>query len=217
MRSTLMVALSLLLGGTAFGEGAALQDSGRGFVTLRLDCRSEIGRREVTLFGNGTVRLREGPPGEEKMTLGELGPAETEAALSRLREIDLREAESTRNSTSGDWVERCDLELALPGEQRRHFAFSRYDSLGLALDKVRRIAIELGEGVDPRGRSEHLPREYRPKVGDCLLRVDGVRYQVRGFSGDGKGIELAGIDSPLTLYIPRSELEREFSAKVGCR
>ena len=206
----------ILLGAVALAEESP-RESGRGFVVLRLDCRSSIGRWEVTLFGNGTVRLREGPPGREKMTLGELGRAETEAVLARLGEIDLHAAASMHDSASGDWVERCDLEITLPGAQRRQFAFARYDSLGLGLDQVRRIAVELGSGVDPRGRSERLPREYRPKVGDCLLRVDGTKFQVRGASSDGKGLELAGTDSPLTIYIPRSLLELEFTSKVACR
>lgn len=192
-------------------------DSGRGELVLRLDCRSSLGRREVTLFANGTVRLRDGAPGAERMSLGELGRSELEAVLRRLGEIDLDEARTPRDSASGDWVEKCELELRLVGRPDRRLTFSRYDSLGLDVDRLRRIAVELGEGVDPRGLSEvHLPRNYRPQVGDCLLRIDGTRFVVRGFTGDGKGIELLGSEVPLTLYLPASELAFEFSAKVAC-
>src|SRR5262249_19855434 len=51
----------------AFGSGAAAgaplpvpPSSERSIEVLRLDCASKIGRREVTLFGNGTIRLRDG-------------------------------------------------------------------------------------------------------------------------------------------------------------
>lgn len=208
--------LAVLLA-VAPAEVTAGRDSRRGEVVLRLDCRSSLGRHEVTLFANGTVRLREGAPGAERMSLGELGRSELDAVVRRLEEIDLDEARIPRDSASGEWVERCELELRLAGRSERRLSFSRYDSLDLAVDRVRRIAVELGEGIDPRGRADHLPRGYRPQVGDCLQRIDGTRYAVRGLTGDGKGIEMVGTEVPLTLYLPVSELAFEFSAKVPCR
>ncbi len=192
-------------------------ESGKGTVVLRLDCRSTIGRREITLFANGTVRLRDGVPGKEKMSLAELGAAERDAFLRRLEGIDLHEAASTSDSASGDWIERCVLELKLAGRAERSFTFSRYDSLGLGVDQLRRLAVELGEGVDPRGRDDRLPRGYRPAVGDCLRRVDGAVYRVHGMTSDGKGVELEGVSTPLTIYLPLGQLDGEFSAKVECR
>src|SRR5215217_1069964 len=64
---------------------AAPPASDRSTEVVRLECASDLGRREVTLFGNGTVRLREGLRGkEEALGLAELDPAELAGALARL-------------------------------------------------------------------------------------------------------------------------------------
>lgn len=88
---------------------------GRGDVLLRRDCRSLIAREEVTLFGNGTVRLRSGPLGEERMVLGEVSREEVESLVAAIRREDLREAGAGAAGPEGDWVERCVLELPVLG------------------------------------------------------------------------------------------------------
>jgi hypothetical protein len=85
--------------------------SGRGDVLLRRDCRSMIARQEVTLFGNGTVRLRSGPLGEERMLLIEVTRDEVESLVAALRGEDFTEAGAGSAGPEGDWVERCLLEL----------------------------------------------------------------------------------------------------------
>ena len=49
----------------------AVRESDRTVEVLRYGCANEVGHREVTLFRNGTVRLFDGPPGEELMGLAE--------------------------------------------------------------------------------------------------------------------------------------------------
>jgi hypothetical protein len=85
--------------------------TGRGDVLLRRDCRSTIAREEVTLFGNGTVRLRNGPRGEERMVLVEVTRDEVESLVAALRAEDFSEAGAGSAGPEGDWVERCLLEL----------------------------------------------------------------------------------------------------------
>jgi len=186
---------------------------GRGDELLRLDCRSELARREVTLFGNGTARLRSGPVGAERMRLSELGPDERDALVDRLRESDLEEAESPSLSAAGSWVEVCDLAVRLPGKEPSTRRFGRYDSLPLALSRVRELAVALGDRVEAEGRAaEGLPQGYRPRLGDCLRRLDGRLFEVRGFTSDGKGIELGGRDQPLVVLVLLEELDREFGS-----
>jgi hypothetical protein len=90
--------------------------SGRGDVLVRRDCRSSIGREEVTLFGNGTVRVRSGPLGAERMVLGEVRRDEVESLVAAIRREDLREAGAGAAGPEGDWVERCLLELPVLAE-----------------------------------------------------------------------------------------------------
>lgn len=85
--------------------------TGRGDVLLRRDCRSTIAREEVTLFGNGTVRLRSGPLGEERMVLVEVTRDEVESLVAALRAEDFTEAGAGSAGPEGDWVESCLLEL----------------------------------------------------------------------------------------------------------
>lgn len=85
--------------------------TGRGDVLLRRDCRSAIAREEVTLFGNGTVRLRSGPLGEERMVLVEVTRDEVESLVAAIRAEVYAEAGAGSAGPEGDWVERCLLEL----------------------------------------------------------------------------------------------------------
>src|SRR5688572_25460903 len=104
----------------------------RSHELLDYECRSELGRRRVTLFANGTVRVWDGLHESQRMTLGELGPDELAAFVRRLRAEDFSEVAPVAG-TEGEWVERCAMRLALAGQPSRHYAFGRYDSLPLAL------------------------------------------------------------------------------------
>lgn len=186
--------------------------SPRSIERLRLDCRSQLGRREVTLFGNGTVRLREGTGGEQKIWLHELDADELTGFLARLEE-DRSETEHDYRSVEGAWVERCTLELDLDGREPEEFQFGRYDSVSLNLRRALSVALELDSLVDqtrPPAGAPRLPRDYEPRVGDVLRRLDGRRFRVVGFTWDGLGIELAGIEEPLTLYLPKDDLGNRF-------
>lgn len=198
----------------------------RSVMVLRFECTSALGRREVTLFGNGTVRLWDGPPGEEEMLLGELEPEELDGVLARLDEEDLSEAPAEYHGVEGEWVEECVLELPRRGEGGEEllgarpappdgsattFRFSPYAPLPLALSRVVRIARELGE-VAEEERALGLPPGYEPRRGDVLVRVDGERFRVVQFTDDGKGVELQGVDQPLTLYLEPEALGAVFEA-----
>jgi hypothetical protein len=185
----------------------------RAHEIVRYDCKSDIGRREVTLFANGTVRVRDGEPGREATGLAELTVEELEGFVNRLEGIDLSREKPFRG-VEGDWIERCTLVVELTGGERRELKFSRYDSLSLNIANVLTIVGDVAAKVTDLGHREELPVGYEPRVGDVLKRWDGQPYRIRGFTADKKGIELQGVKSPLTLYIPRDQLRREFIAVV---
>jgi hypothetical protein len=208
--------------GSAAGTGSATGAEGRAVdpaapdqrsvEVLRLDCASTLGRREVTLFGNGTIRVRDGALGKEKMGLAELEPGELDGVLHRLAEDELPEVIPLPPGMVGPWVEKCDLILQLAGRARRKFFFGRYDTLPLGLSRVVRQAQELGTRVATLGIVDHLPDGYQPRIGDVLKRLDGHPFQVVNFTSDKKGVELDGLDEPLHLVVVKDQLAREFVA-----
>lgn len=208
----LVLATALPLFGSAAGQD---EDSLRSIELLRWDCYSPLGRRELTLFGNGTLRLREGPPGQEAMWLHELRPEELDGYRARLLEESLAETPGNFASVEGDWVERCALELALPDREPRRIEFGRYDSLDLDLRRVVVVAQDMLAQIDreaPPVGAQLLPLDYDPAVGDRLRRVDGQHFEIIAYTADKLGVELQGIEQPLTLYLPRSEVRRQFVA-----
>lgn len=183
---------------------------------FRYTCGNNLGRREVTLFANGTVRLREGENGkEEALGLFELKPEHLQSALNRLQELDLSEVEHRDKSVEGDWIDRCELLLQRPGESLRIYRFGRFDSLPLNLSYAVRVAEELGGKVrDLKKTEEELPPDYEPRPGDVLKRSDGQLYRIITFTGDKRGVEMEGVDTPMTLFVLRDRLRREFVGLV---
>ncbi|MGE5234155.1 MAG: hypothetical protein ACM3OB_08585 [Acidobacteriota bacterium] len=208
----------LLLAALIAVPAAGTADSNRSHVLLRYECDNEIARREITLFGNGTIRVRDGLKSAPSMTLGELGPDDLAAIVARLRAEDLSEVGVRQRGVSGPWVERCVIELDVGNPSgRQAFGFGHYDSLPLPLAHLRDVAEDLASRVDPSSRLEHLSPDYVPRPGDILKRVDGVLYEIIGPTADKRGLELQGVSAPLTLFIPKDALSREFVALVARR
>jgi len=213
------LALALwMLGGAVPAPAPPLSHAAdRTTEVLRWDCGSTLGHRELTLFGNGTVRLKDGERGKERMGLAELGPDEMDGALRRLADEDLSETDERSRGPEGDWIERCALTLALPGKPARSFRYGRYDTLSLPLSRVLKVVSDLAEKVQVMEGAERLPEGYEPRVGDVLKRVDGQLFEVFEFTVDKKGVECHGVDEPVTLYVLREELRKEFVALVSRR
>ncbi len=186
---------------------------------LVYDCESEIGSREVALFDDGTIRLEEGPPGEEEITLETLDPDRLQAFVRRLRQAKKPEryTDPSVRGLGGDWVERCRLEVTLPGEAPVAVFFVRYDSLSLSVGHLVRIAEDVLQAIRDAAPPSSLPPDYEPRAGDVLLRRDGQRFRVARPTGDGTGLEMAGLDQPVTLYVPRGALRAEFTELLSRR
>ena len=167
-----------------------------------------MSRSDVTLFANGTVRLRKRQDDVESLLLAELTPDELAAYRNRLRAEGLREDRPVAGVT-GDWLESCRLVVERP-QGSAEFRFGRTDSLPLGLSRVVRIADELRDLESFQNPGSRLPFDYQPRRGDVLEDADGRRFRIRGFSVVGTGVELEGLTDPLTLYLDRSELRSHF-------
>ncbi|HBL29743.1 MAG TPA: hypothetical protein DD490_23145 [Acidobacteria bacterium] len=198
----------------AFAAPAFAEDP-RSVEILRLDCANKLGRREVTLFANGTIRLREGPPDNLLMGLAELGPVDYQAFIARLQGEDLEAANRLHSGVEGDWIERCLLALDLPDKEPLVLHFGRYDTLPLSLSRLLAVSQDLAAKVTTLEGVDRLPEDYEPRLDDVLRRVDGNLYRVASFTVDGKGVELRGVVQPVALYVRRDELRKEFNALVS--
>lgn len=199
----------------------------RSVILLRYDCRSDIGRREVSLFGNGVIRLRESQPevaegeGELAMRLHTLDPDAFDGYRNRIEDEDLSGVAVERSGVDGEWVEQCVFEVldrdAIRADDRgllRHFEFSPYSRLPLTLSRVLRVAEELVAEVEtPVGPG--LPLGYEAEPGDVLERVDGELFRVVAYTVDRKGVELQGVQAPLVLYVSPDDLPKRFVRLVS--
>lgn len=207
-----LLATACLVAGPA--AAAEVRDP-RTVETARLDCSRGVDRREITLFANGTVRLRM-RGSLESMRLLELGPDERDGIVSSLAEVDLSEVDAGKPVLGpGTWLETCRLRLELPGRAApREFRFGRTDALPLALSRVVNLVDELGRRAELAESASEFPAGYEPRSGDVVRRADGELFQVTAFTSDGRGVELQGVDQPLTMYMAREEVSGAFVALV---
>lgn len=209
-----MIAAATLLLALAAAPPSVPRDP-REVEVVRYECHSDLGKREVTLFENGTIRVRDGETGKTPlMGLAELGPEEMRGFLKRFDGEDLSEIKSLPGGLDGSWVERCELDLDLPGDSHRVYRFGRYDTLPLNLSRVLRIVDDLAAKVPPLQGTEQLPPDYEPHRGDILKRNDGELFEVFSFGVDGRGVEMQGTRLPLTIYILKEDLRDIFVALV---
>ncbi len=177
---------------------------------FRFDCESDLERREVTLFASGTVRLRLGPPGRERMGLAELGPDGLASAIRRLDEEDLSEIRELPTTVSGAWIPRCRFHLAIPGRPERELRFGKEDALPLALSRALAVTESVAAEVTLLEGDDRLPEGYEPARFDRLRRADGVLFEIQSLTDDGKGVELRAVDQPIAMYILKEDLRQLF-------
>lgn len=198
-------------------SGSGQAPDPRSWEVLDYDCASEIGRHRMTLFGNGTVRIKVREGETEEMRLRELAPDELSGYLGRLRAEDLSESESSARSAAGDWVDTCELTLDLDQGAEQVFRFGRFDSLSLALSRVVAVADEIDAWAAEEVVATDFPSDYRPRPGDVLERKDGVLFEVIALTSDRRGVELWGVDQPLVVYVLLEEVVGEFVSLVERR
>ncbi len=197
---------------TEHAPAPVVEGDPRSVQVFRYDCASDLERREVTLFASGTVRLRIGPPGRERMGLAELGPDRLAGAIHRLEEEDLSRIGTLHQTLEGAWIPHCALTLAIPGRPVEEFRFGKEDALPLALSRILAVTLSAAEEVTLIEGDERLPDGYEPARFDRLRRSDGVLFEVQNLTDDGKGVELRAVDQPLAMYVLREQLRQLFIA-----
>lgn len=184
----------------------------RSHEQVRIDCASGELRREVTLFANGTVRLRDSGGDEPGLKLAELQPAELEAFQNRMTEIDMSEVESRVRGPNSESLEQCLVRLELKSGELAEYRFVRMAALPLALSRLLGVIDDLVELAEERVRqTSGLPMDYRPRAGDVLVKRDGSRHRVVRITADGGGVEIVGLESPLVVYLSIEAMRGEFA------
>lgn len=176
-------------------------------------CVGDLAEDDLTLFANGTVRLRERVAERSDMILAELEHNELDGFVARLLDIDLSEADSLRSGITGEWISQCGLKLTLPDRPAVYFRYGRFDVLPHALETVRQVLADLETLTRTRAVHGALSESYQPKEGDFVRRTDGELFEVVGFTSDGKGVELNGINQPITIYVALEDFREVFISK----
>lgn len=214
-RLSLSVPLLLLLGLSLPRPGAGDEDP-RSRVLADSDCRTTTSRRQLTLFANGTVRLRDGSGATRTLRLAELGTSELEAYVARLAAIAFDDLAPQSRGLEGDLVESCRIELALPEASERVWEFDKFDTLPLGLEHVLLVLDDLLAEVEGVRQTQARARGYTPQIGDIVVRRrDGARFEVLGFTLEGTGVELEGIDQPITVFILEDDILDEYDPPGG--
>ena len=187
------------------------------------ECRNDIGRREITLFANGTLRLRSGPWTAMGLELAELSSADLASTLSRLdlvrRSPSFPDADGIRpwaGDLGGPYSQRCRIHLDLPTQEEPiDLEFSIYDAAPHALARLKVIADDLARRTRGLDGPERFPSDFQPRPDDVLRTADGVLYRVIGVTSDGRGIELERLDQPIRVYHALEALPDLFVAVEG--
>lgn len=204
--------VGLLASGLAMATGF---EDPRTLEVIRLDCTTGIVRSDMTLFGSGTLRLREGDVGAEEMLLSELGPDILEGYVRRLQQESLGNNLVPPKQVEGLWTEQCTLTVDVPDGPVGTTAFGGMDSMSLPLSRMVSIARELLALARVETHVAGIPLGYVPERGDVLLHRNGSHYRVHGFTSDGLGLELQGIEQPLAIYVAIETLHDQFLAVEG--
>ena len=210
-----LVPLLILLSLPAVAQEEEFEDP-RSQVLLEQICKNDFSHRQVTLFANGTLRRFKGEGATREMRLVELGPVELEAYLARLGELRFDDLAPGSTGMGGDWVESCRLELDLPYRDKMTFDYSQYDTVSLGLRHILLIFDDMLLELERASPDAPLARAYKVEVRDRLIRRrDGARFEVIGFTLEGNGIELQGLDQPITIFVVKSEIQLEFDPEPG--
>lgn len=188
-------------------------------------CSSPLGSRELTLFLDGTIRLRVRDQEGGEVRLGDLGKeslARVYATLRSTQESIGREGKewtappSQGRGLSGEFLQECEVRLRLPKLERKDFRFSPMEITPLWLGQLRQLAEDLAERTEPLVH-QALPRSYQPRYGDLLRRRDGVVFRYVGTTSDRKAWIMEQVGQPITNYFSVADLDELFVAVVESR
>lgn len=195
------------------------------WVLFRHSCESHLGEREVTLFLDGTIRLRlEDPEGEETNS-GSLKPENVARTYSTLKSIQTAIGDQDQKNWSrftqpggitGELLRRCEIYLNLPDLAPEIFHFTTMEGGPLWLEQLRLLSEELGDRT-VKQIYRGLPAAYRPKFGDLLRRRDGAVFRFVGMTSDKKAWMVEQVGQPTTTYYSAEEISQVFIGLVDAK
>lgn len=218
-RLAIAISLSVVIAGAAWPQGdphdgASHDTDPRSVIVLDYLCSNELGRRQITLFANGTVRLRQGLYEDEQMHLAEIGPDELAETLELLGRRDATDDQSDLSvwgrALDGPFIEDCSLSLELEDREEERWEFSKYDTPPLRVAWLLRLAEDLARLTEPERPEQELSPDYEPVPGHLLRNAAGQLFRVTGFTTDLEGIELQAVDQPVVVYVSRENLVKHF-------
>ena len=182
---------------------------------MRYECSNVLGRRDITLFANGTVRLRQGLWDKQELYLDELLREELSSYVEQLRGIllaaDPPATDRSARAPHGDWVDSCEIRLDLPDLAPATYSFSTLEVTPLAIASLIHVAEDLADFTRPIAPVARVPDDYEPRWGDVLITAEGERFKVVGLSAFSPSVELDGLDTPLHLYVLIDDLSEAFT------
>ncbi len=184
-------------------------------------CSNAFGKREITLFLDGTVRYRVRDQGGEEVRLGELDSKGLALIYRRLHQVQSsigREGKfwtksSGERGLSGEFLQDCVVDLHFPGTDKAQFLYSPVEVTPLWLGQLGQIAENLSERAEPLMR-RGLPMDYQPRHGDLLRRRDGAVFRFVGVTTDKKAWMMEEVGQPTTNYYPVEDIDTLFVALV---
>lgn len=213
-RTGVLVSMILAVFPGVTSEAARADDRSTELFLYR--CSNQLGRRDVTLFANGTVRLRQGLWEDQQLYLDELLPEQLSSYIARFRRIqktaDALQTQFPGSAPQGDWVEQCEIRLALPDAPAEEWEFSTYQVTPLVVSNLVQLAEDLASYTKPPAAPDRVPGDYEPRRGDILRAFEGGRFRVLGLTTDRRAVELEGLDSPLRIYVSVDEIGTTFQA-----
>ncbi len=192
----------------------------RSTEVLRFDCGTDLARREVTLFANGTIRLRDGAARQR----GD-GARSSWGRTSCRGSSTVSPAEDLEDVTEPRPGARGDLGRALraaarssPGRSPRPTASATTIPSPLNLSQVVHIADELAEKVEMVKERDEIPVDYEPGAGGRAEagRATAPASASCAFTARQEGDRAArGSTQPLEIYVPRDQVRKKFTALVS--
>lgn len=193
----------------------------RAWELFRHYCGNSLGRRELSVFLDGTVRFRVRDKSGEEVKLGELSQMAVTRVYTQVRETTRGLGREDRiwlqtpvqRGFSGEMQQECGIDIRLPDDPIQSFRFSPMEITPLWLGQLRQLAEELSERAEPL-TSSGLPKGYEPRFGDVLRRRDGILFRFVGLTSDSKAWMVEQIGQPVTTYYPATEVGTLFIALV---
>jgi len=179
-------------------------------VLLDWTVDSPNGEEHLRVFSNDIVILRveprEGTPTTETRLLSS---AESQVYRGRIAELLADAAPVEESDDQLKATVRFHLDVLAADGRHRRFTWGNLSPVGLSLTSLGSLAEDLAASVRGRWKIDDGWKK-KLKVGDRLIRADGVLFVVTLVDPDQDLLELKGVEQPQTMQVRWSALRDEY-------